>query len=141
MARPKLPTAQRKSVVMTVRMRLDLNDGLAAIVLRRIAIKFKIAKVSTLCTPTSHRDQRSGAKTITRILHYLVIIRFGGVACCGQQIHSFNHFRPRWQETRVVRLFGRIYRPGATFLSSIGRRNEKHLDNPQPPDVNLRPVF
>ena len=31
MARPKLPIAQLKSLVMTVRMRLDLNDGLAAV--------------------------------------------------------------------------------------------------------------
>jgi hypothetical protein len=30
MARPKLPVAQRKGMVMTVRMRLDLNDGFAA---------------------------------------------------------------------------------------------------------------
>jgi predicted transcriptional regulator len=35
MARPKLPTAQRKGMVMTVRMRLDLNDGLAAVALLR----------------------------------------------------------------------------------------------------------
>lgn len=31
MARPKLPIAQLKSLMMTVRMRLDLNDGLAAV--------------------------------------------------------------------------------------------------------------
>src|SRR6266851_2639177 len=31
MARPKLPIAQLKSLVMTVRMRLDLKDGLAAV--------------------------------------------------------------------------------------------------------------
>jgi hypothetical protein len=31
MARPKLTIAQLKSLVMTVRMRLDLNDGLAAV--------------------------------------------------------------------------------------------------------------
>jgi hypothetical protein len=30
MARPKLPLAQRKALVMTVRMRLDLSEGLAA---------------------------------------------------------------------------------------------------------------
>ena len=35
MARPKLPTALRKGRVMTVRMRLDLNDGLAAVALLR----------------------------------------------------------------------------------------------------------
>src|SRR5438128_1755835 len=35
MARPKLPTAQRKGMVMTARMRLDLNDGLAAVALLR----------------------------------------------------------------------------------------------------------
>ena len=35
MARPKLPTAQRKGRVMTVRMRLDLNEGLAAVALLR----------------------------------------------------------------------------------------------------------
>ena len=35
MARPKLPIAQRKGMVMTVRMRLDLNDGLAAVALLR----------------------------------------------------------------------------------------------------------
>lgn len=33
MARPKLPTAQRKGMVITVRMRLDLNDGFAAVAL------------------------------------------------------------------------------------------------------------
>ena len=31
MARPKLPAGQRKGMVMTVRMRLDLNEGLAAV--------------------------------------------------------------------------------------------------------------
>ncbi len=31
MARPKLPIAQLKSLVMTVRMRLDLDEGLAAV--------------------------------------------------------------------------------------------------------------
>lgn len=31
MARPKLPTAQRKGIVMTVRMRPDLDEGLAAV--------------------------------------------------------------------------------------------------------------
>ena len=35
MARPKLPIAQRKAKVMTVRMRLDLNEGLAAVALLR----------------------------------------------------------------------------------------------------------
>ena len=35
MARPKMPTAQRKGMVMTVRMRLDLNNGLAAVALLR----------------------------------------------------------------------------------------------------------
>jgi hypothetical protein len=35
MARPKLPTAQRKGRVMTVRMRPDLNDGLAAVAVLR----------------------------------------------------------------------------------------------------------
>ena len=31
MARPKLPIAQRKAVTITVRMKLDLNDGFAAV--------------------------------------------------------------------------------------------------------------
>ena len=35
MARPKLPIAQRKGMVMTVRMRLDLNEGLAAVAVLR----------------------------------------------------------------------------------------------------------
>src|ERR1700675_4566998 len=35
MARPKLPLAQRKGMVMTVRMRLDLNEGLAAVAVLR----------------------------------------------------------------------------------------------------------
>jgi hypothetical protein len=35
MARPKLPAAQRKGMVMTVQLRLDLNDGLAAVALLR----------------------------------------------------------------------------------------------------------
>ena len=35
MARPKLPVAQRKGMVMTVRMRLDLNDGFAAVAVLR----------------------------------------------------------------------------------------------------------
>jgi hypothetical protein len=35
MARPKLPIAQRKTLNMTVRMRLDLDEGLAAVALLR----------------------------------------------------------------------------------------------------------
>ena len=35
MARPKLPVAQRKGMVMTVRMRLDLNDGFTAVAVLR----------------------------------------------------------------------------------------------------------
>jgi hypothetical protein len=35
MARPKLLVAQRKGMVMTVRMRLDLNEGLAAVAVLR----------------------------------------------------------------------------------------------------------
>jgi len=35
MARPKLPIAQRKGIVMTLRMRLDLNEGLAAVAVLR----------------------------------------------------------------------------------------------------------
>ena len=35
MARPKLPIAQRKVLNMTVRMRLDLNEGLAAVAVLR----------------------------------------------------------------------------------------------------------
>jgi hypothetical protein len=35
MARPKLPVAQRKGMVMTVRIRLDLNDGFAAVAVLR----------------------------------------------------------------------------------------------------------
>lgn len=35
MARPKLPIAQRKTLNMTVRMRLDLNEGLAAVAVLR----------------------------------------------------------------------------------------------------------
>ena len=39
MARPKLPTAQRKAVKITVRMRLDLDEGLAAVAHLRGATK------------------------------------------------------------------------------------------------------
>src|SRR2546422_11295279 len=35
MARPKLPIAQRKTLNMTVRMRLDLDEGLAAVAVLR----------------------------------------------------------------------------------------------------------
>jgi hypothetical protein len=35
MARPKLPIAQRKGMVLTVRMRLDLNEGVAAVAVLR----------------------------------------------------------------------------------------------------------
>lgn len=35
MARPKMPTEQRKGLKMTVRMRLDLDEGLAAVALLR----------------------------------------------------------------------------------------------------------
>lgn len=42
MARPKLPTAQRKVLQMTVRMRLDLDEGVAAVALLRGTTKSEL---------------------------------------------------------------------------------------------------
>jgi len=39
MARPKLPIAQSKGLTITVRMRLDLDEGLAAVALPRRTTK------------------------------------------------------------------------------------------------------